>query len=189
MPPVSQVYGGGATARQLTRINGPIAPDRELTREPTPHPVGVGTAPINKGGSHVIPRERIEHDHPRLHSSPPNCSKHSNRCPASPLLDSQTSEISYKLSIVNPVSGSGERPEGKEQRNSVMSSEIIFEVTESPEGGYQARALGYSIFTQAETHDELKAMVKDAVRCHFEDSQDRPKLIRLHVVRDEVIPA
>ncbi len=68
----------------------------------------------------------------------------------------------------------------------MSESEIIFEVLESPEGGYEARALGQAIFTEAENMDELKAMVQDAVRCHF-DEADRPKLIRLHLVRDEVI--
>jgi hypothetical protein len=67
-------------------------------------------------------------------------------------------------------------------------TEIIFAVEESPEGGYEARALGHSIYTQAETLDELRASVRDAVRCHFDESE-RPRLIRLHVVRDEVIPA
>lgn len=67
-------------------------------------------------------------------------------------------------------------------------SEIIFAVEESPEGGYEARALGYSIYTQAETLDELKEMVRDAVRCHF-DEGSRPRVIRLHMVRDEVISA
>jgi len=69
----------------------------------------------------------------------------------------------------------------------MANSEIIFEVEESPEGGYEARALGFSIYTQADTLDELKGMTQDAVRCHFEDG-DRPRLIRLHLVRDEVIP-
>jgi len=68
-----------------------------------------------------------------------------------------------------------------------MDSEIIFSVEESPEGGYEARALGYAIFTQADTLDELRAMVQDAVRCHFEDGE-RPQMIRLHLVKDEVIP-
>ena len=67
-----------------------------------------------------------------------------------------------------------------------MESEIIFEVQESPEGGYDARALGHSIYTQAETIDELKAMLQDAVRCHFEENE-RPRVIRLHLVKDEVI--
>jgi hypothetical protein len=66
-------------------------------------------------------------------------------------------------------------------------TEIIFSVEESPEGGYEARALGHSIFTQADTMDELKEMVRDAVCCHF-DEEDRPRLIRLHLVKDEVIP-
>lgn len=48
-------------------------------------------------------------------------------------------------------------------------TEIIFAVEESAEGGYSARALGYSIHTQAETLEELRSMVQDAVRCHFED--------------------
>jgi len=68
----------------------------------------------------------------------------------------------------------------------MADTEIIFSVQESPEGGYEARALGFSIFTQADTLDELRAMVQDAVRCHFEP-QDAPRLIRLHVVKDEVI--
>ena len=69
----------------------------------------------------------------------------------------------------------------------VADSEIIFTVQESPEGGYEARALGHSIHTQAETLEELKAMLQDAVRCHFAPD-DRPQLIRLHMVKDEVIP-
>jgi hypothetical protein len=66
-------------------------------------------------------------------------------------------------------------------------SEIIFTAQESPEGGYEAKALGFSIYTQADTLEELRAMVQDAVRCHFEEA-DRPRLIRLHLVKDEVIP-
>ena len=58
-----------------------------------------------------------------------------------------------------------------------MASEIIFIVEESPEGGYEARAVGHSVFTEAETMDELKSMIQDAVRCHFEPN-DRPSLIR-----------
>ena len=65
-------------------------------------------------------------------------------------------------------------------------SEIIFKVTEAIEGGYNARALGYGIFTQGEDWADLKAMVKDAVLCHF-DENDTPKVIRLHLVKDEVI--
>lgn len=69
----------------------------------------------------------------------------------------------------------------------MAESEIIFAVHESPEGGYEARALGYSIYTQADTLVELKAMLQDAVRCHFEEAA-RPRVIRIHLVRDEVIP-
>ncbi len=67
-------------------------------------------------------------------------------------------------------------------------SEIIFVVEQSPEGGFQARALGESIHTQADTVTELHARVREAVHCHFDDGQ-APKLIRLHFVRDEVIAA
>jgi hypothetical protein len=67
-------------------------------------------------------------------------------------------------------------------------TEIIFEVEESPEGGFEARALGHSIFTEADSLDELREMVRDAVRCHF-DPEAVPRLIRLHLVKDEVIPA
>jgi hypothetical protein len=66
-------------------------------------------------------------------------------------------------------------------------NEVIFLVEESPEGGYEARALGYSIFSEADSLEELKEAVRDAVSCHFEE-KDRPKLLRLHLVRDEVVP-
>jgi hypothetical protein len=70
----------------------------------------------------------------------------------------------------------------------MVMSEIIFLVEEAPEGGYSARAVGESIFTQAADVDDLHARVRDAVRCHFEDGA-APTLIRLHFVRDEVIAA
>ena len=66
--------------------------------------------------------------------------------------------------------------------------EIIFVVEQAPEGGLSARALDASIFTQADSAQELHARVRDAVRCHF-DEDDAPKMIRLHFVRDEVIAA
>jgi hypothetical protein len=65
-------------------------------------------------------------------------------------------------------------------------NEIIFLVSEPPEGGYAAEALGHSIFTVADNLEELNEMVRDAVLCHFED-EERPKIIRLHFVREEVI--
>lgn len=65
-------------------------------------------------------------------------------------------------------------------------AEIIFEVTESDEGGYEARALGHSIFTQGDDWNDLKAMVRDAVLCHFEEDS-APRVIRLHLIREEAI--
>ena len=70
----------------------------------------------------------------------------------------------------------------------MADNEIIFSVQESPEGGYEARALGYSIFTEADSVEELKQNVREAVRCHFEEGQ-APLVIRLHLVKDEVISA
>ena len=69
-----------------------------------------------------------------------------------------------------------------------MAVEIIFEVAESPEGGYEARALGHSIFTEGESVAQLRDKVRDAVRCHF-DEGERPAIIRLHFVRDEILTA
>ncbi|MCH8192221.1 MAG: 2-oxoisovalerate dehydrogenase [Chloroflexi bacterium] len=67
-------------------------------------------------------------------------------------------------------------------------TEIIFVIEDSVEGGYEARALGYGIYTQADSLDELKTMVRDAVRCHFDEGTG-PRLIRLHQVKQEVILA
>lgn len=65
-------------------------------------------------------------------------------------------------------------------------SEIIFIIENSDEGGYTAKALGYSIYTEGETLEELKENIKDAVKCHF-DAKDLPHIIRLHTVKDEVM--
>jgi hypothetical protein len=65
--------------------------------------------------------------------------------------------------------------------------EIIFIVEESPEGGFTAKALGVSIFTEAESIEQIRTRVVDAVKCHFDDEKKR--IIRLHIVRDEVIAA
>lgn len=66
--------------------------------------------------------------------------------------------------------------------------EMIFMVENAPEGGYTARALGTSIFTEADDLDGLRQQVRDAVRCHFEEGRG-PKIIRLHFVHEEVIAA
>ncbi|HLM58072.1 MAG TPA: hypothetical protein VK422_18355 [Pyrinomonadaceae bacterium] len=66
--------------------------------------------------------------------------------------------------------------------------ELIFLVEEAPEGGYTARALGASVFTGADDLETLRELVRDAVRCHFEDAE-RPRVIRLHFVREEVFSA
>lgn len=59
-------------------------------------------------------------------------------------------------------------------------SEIVFEVTEDEvDGGYNAAAVGYGIHTQADTLEELRAMVKEAVDCYFDESMEAPKVIRL----------
>lgn len=65
-------------------------------------------------------------------------------------------------------------------------NEIIFLMEEAPEGGYTARALGQSVFTEGETLEETKKNIKEAVDCHFDDEK-KPKLIRLHIVKEEVI--
>ena len=65
-------------------------------------------------------------------------------------------------------------------------TELVFVVEEAPEGGYTARALGESIFTEADTLTELHDQVLDAVRCHFGE-ETRPNLVRLHFVRDELM--
>jgi hypothetical protein len=72
------------------------------------------------------------------------------------------------------------------QSQELAMTEIVFLVEDDPDGGYTARALGESIFTQADDMESLREMVRDAVHCHFPDEQNRPKVIRLHIVRDEV---
>ncbi len=67
-------------------------------------------------------------------------------------------------------------------------NEILFLVEEAPEGGYTARALGESIFTEADDLNDLHQQVRDAVHCHFDEGK-APKIIRLHFVREEVITA
>jgi hypothetical protein len=65
-------------------------------------------------------------------------------------------------------------------------SEIIFKVESAPEGGFTAQALGYSIFTEADSWAQLRTMVKEAVQCHFEPGTG-PTVIRLHQVHEELL--
>jgi predicted RNase H-like HicB family nuclease len=66
--------------------------------------------------------------------------------------------------------------------------ELIFEVRDGDAGGFCARALGYGIFTQGETWEELRQNVLEAVGLHFEDGSEQPRLVQLHYVKDELIP-
>jgi len=69
-------------------------------------------------------------------------------------------------------------------------NEIVFIATEAPEGGYTARALGHSIFTESDTFEGLQDMIRDAVRCHFgEEKIAMPKAIRILFTKEEVIAA
>ena len=67
-------------------------------------------------------------------------------------------------------------------------NEIIFLVEDAVEGGYAARALGESIFTEGDDLSELRGNIRDAVDCHFDDDE-KPRVIRLHLVSDEVMAA
>ncbi|MDQ3744329.1 MAG: 2-oxoisovalerate dehydrogenase [Acidobacteriota bacterium] len=64
--------------------------------------------------------------------------------------------------------------------------ELIFLVEDAPEGGFTARALGEDIITEADDLEALREMIRDAVRCHFDEGKS-PQLIRLHFVREEVL--
>ena len=66
--------------------------------------------------------------------------------------------------------------------------QIVFEVVESLDGGFEANALGHRIHTQGDTLEDLREMVQDAVRCHFEPDE-RPAMIRLIFTREEVLSA
>ncbi len=66
-------------------------------------------------------------------------------------------------------------------------TEVVFLIEDDPEGGLTARALGEGIFTEAETMEELKDNIREAVLLHFEGEAEQPKLVRLHYVRDEVM--
>ena len=66
--------------------------------------------------------------------------------------------------------------------------ELIFEVRDGDEGGYWARALGHSIFTEAETWDELRSNVLEVTALHFDHAAEKARLVQLHYVKDELIP-
>ena len=64
--------------------------------------------------------------------------------------------------------------------------EIIFTVSESFDGGYEAQAVGHPIFTQSDNYDELPELLRDAVKCHF-DENELPDLIRIQLIKNDVI--
>jgi len=69
-----------------------------------------------------------------------------------------------------------------------MKNEIIFVIEESFDGGFEAKAVGYSIFTEGDTVEELKNNIIEAVNCHFEENE-KPSIIRLHYIKEETIAA
>ncbi|MFH1542713.1 MAG: 2-oxoisovalerate dehydrogenase [bacterium] len=69
----------------------------------------------------------------------------------------------------------------------MIVQEIIFMVEEDPAGGYTAKALGYPIFTQGETIEEIRSNIPEALDCHFEDKEHLPSVIRLHIVKEETL--
>ena len=70
----------------------------------------------------------------------------------------------------------------------LFGMELISEVRDAEEGGYFARALGYAIFTEAETWEDLRTNVLEATSLPFEDGPVHPRLVQLHYVKDELIP-
>jgi len=68
-------------------------------------------------------------------------------------------------------------------------SEIVFIVEEDPDGGFTARAVGQGIFTEADDLARLREAARDAVRCHFPSEEERPRVIRLHRVHEDVFAA
>ncbi|MCY3640572.1 MAG: 2-oxoisovalerate dehydrogenase [Gammaproteobacteria bacterium] len=72
----------------------------------------------------------------------------------------------------------------------MSKTEIIFEVTEDEvDGGYSASALGYGIHTQGDCVEDVRRNVRDAIDCYFDETMERPSVIRLHFVRDEIMAA
>lgn len=67
-----------------------------------------------------------------------------------------------------------------------MASELVFEVVQESDGGYCAECLTESIFTEADTWDELRNNVLEATAAYYFD-RPRPERIRLHLVRDEIL--
>lgn len=72
-------------------------------------------------------------------------------------------------------------------QTSNQMEELIFLVEESSEGGYIAKGLGFGIFTEGETLEELQINIKDAIHCHYDDT--KPRLVRLHLVKEVVFAA
>jgi predicted RNase H-like HicB family nuclease len=64
--------------------------------------------------------------------------------------------------------------------------ELTFLAQEDPEGGYSARSIKESIYTQGDTIEELKKNIKDALKCHFENDNEAPKYIKLHILMEEI---
>jgi hypothetical protein len=69
----------------------------------------------------------------------------------------------------------------------MTTNELIFLIEEGPEAGFNARALGQSIFVQGDTLELIKINIKDALECHYDHKEEIPKIIRLHITKDEML--
>ena len=68
-----------------------------------------------------------------------------------------------------------------------MLKELIFLIEEDPEGGFNAQGLGVSIFTEADSIEELKKNIIEAIKCHYDNESEIPKLIKLHYIKEEIL--
>ncbi len=166
---------------------------------PMSMPTGAVTAPSGGFSPPCLPLDRRPGDAPENRFRPHRCSlkklaRPEGRpvgevhCRSGPAMDSGiaagTRSAEREAQATNPATPAS----NSFKDDTRMNNEIIFVVADSAEGGGEARALGQSIFTEADSLEELRAMVRDAVACHFGES-DRPDVIRLHFVREEVLAA
>jgi hypothetical protein len=68
----------------------------------------------------------------------------------------------------------------------MKAKEIYFIIEDSIEGGFEAKAIGYPIYTEGETVSETKENIKDAINCHF-DENEKPSIINIRYVKEEII--
>ena len=66
---------------------------------------------------------------------------------------------------------------------------VQFNISQEPDGGYVARAVGHAIFTEGNTLEDTLRNIREATECHFEDDETKSSAGTFPILANFEVPA